>query len=168
MVCTSEIICLGEVCACAETVTLPLVANNTGFYSMYAEFNGIKLHKQVSVRVDEQIVVPNIFNENYTHVISFYYNGQLVNDTSYSLNVIYCIDSDNISPMPPSQEVNSIVLESIAGNTITDERISGQFVTGLIIDDISKNKGFTVSGDTITFTDGTTLSAGQIITIIFE
>lgn len=167
MACVENVICLGEFCACADMFVLTqLVAPFTGSLLMLSEFNGVKLKKIVSVREGDPITIPNIFNENYTNILSFYNGSQLLNDVSYSVKTIYCFDSENIFPMPT--EDNSIVINTIAGNTITDIRIVGRFITALIINDVSKNTKFSVTGDTITFTDGTILDNGQTVTIFFQ
>lgn len=163
MACVENIECLGEYCACGD-ILIPVISPVTGTLQMMAEFNGIKLTRDVPVVMGQGIMVPNIFNENYTHIVSFYNNGSLINETTYSLKIVYCKDH---TPYMPTQ-YTSIIIIGEAGNSITDERISGEIVTGLILNDISKNKGFTVSGATITFTDGTTIEEGETITVIFQ
>lgn len=166
MACVEEIECLGEFCSCGEI--------NTGIFSpfggtmkMYFEFNGATITKDIEVAFSNAIVIPNVFNDNYEHVLRFYYGGQLLNDLAYSIKVVPCISVDNIEPM--ANEYSSINLTvTTAGVSITDERITGEFITAVMINDKSKNKGFNVSADTITFTDTTTLNVGDIVTLIFQ
>lgn len=163
MACVENIECLGEYCSCGY-ILISVISPITGTLNMRAEFNGVAITREVPVVMGQGIMIPNIFNENYTHIISFYNNGVLLNDTSYSIKTIYCLEHT------PSMATSytSIVVVGEAGNTITDERISGEIVTGLILNDISKNKGYTVSDDTITFTDNTTIQDGETITVIFQ
>lgn len=60
-----------------------------------------------------------------------------------------------------------IKMESEAGFTITNQEFIGKTVQLVVFESISKNSGFTklVSSPTITFTDGTSFSNGQTITI---
>lgn len=62
---------------------------------------------------------------------------------------------------------NCIQVTGSSGLTITDSRLTGRDVGLIVIDDMTKNIGFTktTSGSTITFTDGTELIGGETITI---
>lgn len=59
-------------------------------------------------------------------------------------------------------------LIGVAGTTITSSVISGMGVDFIIINSVLKNTGYTVAGDTITFTDGTVLAGGESIFIYFN
>jgi len=86
---------------------------------------------------------------------------------------------DNASPKIRSQkhrEVEKAIVEyatcvikmtSTAGSTIVSAKMVGREVGAVVIDDITKNQGFSkpTPSDTLTFTDGTQLGAGQAITI---
>lgn len=63
---------------------------------------------------------------------------------------------------------NIIKMTSVSGTTITNTAMANREVGAIIIDDYTKNQGFTktLSGTVITFTDGTELSNGQTITIL--
>lgn len=170
MACINEIVCLGNYCSCGDDVTINLTALHTGTYHMTAEFNGTFLSVKVPVVNGEKIVVPNIFNENYTHVISFTINSIPVYDTDFSIKMVVCNDMGEVS-----DEDNIIVLTAIAGSTITDPRLIGREVGGLIINDAAKNTGYEKTGategdklasDTIQFNDGLTLAGGEEITIL--
>lgn len=56
------------------------------------------------------------------------------------------------------------------GTTITDRRLVGREVTGLIVDDMTKNTGFSKprASDTLTFTDGTEVYQFQNVTILLQ
>lgn len=166
MACIEKIVCLGNFCSCGNISITDLISPITGQIRMEVEFNGSTIVKNISAVNGSSIVIPNVFNENYTHILSFYINGILWNDEKYSIRVTPCLNADNSDPMVPIY--SSIILESLAGNTIVDNRIEGEIVTGLMISDVSKNKGYTVSGNTITFTDSTTLEAGLTITVFFQ
>lgn len=63
---------------------------------------------------------------------------------------------------------NIIKMTSVSGTTITNAAMANREVGAIIIDDYTKNQGFTktLSGTVITFTDGTELTNGQTITIL--
>lgn len=166
MACIEEIECLGEFCSCGN-INTGIISPFGGVIKMYSEFNGTTITKNIDVAFGNEIVIPNVFNDNYTHVVRFYFNGELVNDLAYSIKIVPCISVDNNEPM--ANDYSSITLTvSVAGTSITDERIEGNLITGVIINDKSKNKGFAVVSDTITFNDTTTLNIGDKVTLIFQ
>lgn len=61
---------------------------------------------------------------------------------------------------------NIIKMVSVAGVDIENALIANRDIGAIIIDDYTKNQGFTKTGTTITFTDGTELINGQTITIL--
>jgi len=166
MACVEEIECLGEFCSCGN-INTGIISPYGGIMQMYFEFNGANIIKNIDVAFANSIVIPNVFNDNYEHIVKFYFNVQLVNDLAYSIKVVPCISIDNDEPM--ANDYSSITLTvSAPGVSITDDRIEGNLITGVIINDKSKNKGFSVSGDTITFNDTTTLNIGDKVTLIFQ
>jgi len=165
MLTCTPIECLGEFCQCGDIV-LTALSPITGVLLMRGEFNGAVIEKEVNAYAGQPIVVPNVFNETYTHVIGFYNGTELVNETRYAVKIVYCIDLDYV-PIPDFDMANSIIFSTMAGSDeATDNRINGRVVTGLMIDDLSKNTGYFVANSTITLTDGSTF--GNVLTVIFE
>lgn len=82
------IICLNVVPAiCADEITLRLTADETGTWLVFYEFNSRWFGVEVEVTNGQNIVLPYVFNNNYTHNIKFYNTDyELFNDTCYSLN----------------------------------------------------------------------------------
>jgi hypothetical protein len=149
MACIDEIVCLGEACSCGNQIELPLVAQHTGIYRMIAKFNGVRITRNIEVIEGENIVIPNVFNENYTHEIWFEtQSGALVNDVHYSIKLVFCLSPEN-------EEMS------------TENSIR---VTAYIINDISKNTDFSkpIASNTFVTTNGVTFPANSIVTIIFE
>lgn len=102
MACIDEIICLGEYCSCGTEIDLNLISSVTGIITMEAEFNGIKLTRDIEVSNGSKVEVPNIFNENYTHILAFYTSdGELVNNVKYSIKTVYC---DGYTPVVDEAE----------------------------------------------------------------
>lgn len=96
MDCVKEIYCLGCYCSCDDTITLKLEADSDGIWTMYAKFNGVVLTASVSVVNGENITIPNIFNENYTHTIWFKKEDESIfNNRHYSLKTVPCKNIDN-------------------------------------------------------------------------
>lgn len=169
--CAQNIICLGTFCSCGDIeISIPTGSETT--LKMVAEFNGVRIKNEITVANTDKITIPNIFNENYTHIIHFVTaDGDVLNDEYYSIKIEPCIYADDSAPEPIIQSKDtSIMLTGVTGKTITDERMNDKIVTGLIINDNSKNSGFIKNQNEIvlTFTDETTLTTGDFITIIFQ
>lgn len=82
-------VCLSIVPAitdCADDIAVLLTADETSTWLMQYEFNGRQFGRDILVTEGQNVVLPNVFNEMYTHVIKFYReNGEQVNDTCYIL-----------------------------------------------------------------------------------
>lgn len=103
MACMDEISCLGEYCSCGDEITLNLAAEETFTAKMVAEFNGAHIRRSVEMTTGEKVVVPNIFNENYTHIITFFKpDGTQAFGTSFSVKTVYCIE-DYTPPVVESE-----------------------------------------------------------------
>lgn len=112
MACVENIECLGEYCSCGDNIQLNLPSPITGELELRVEFNGVVMRRVIDVEEDVDIVVPNMFNENYTHVISFYNSeGDLINDTKYSIKIIICI-GDGLVPESDSEYDHTEYLSS--------------------------------------------------------
>lgn len=96
MYCSQDIVCLGEYCSCGDSITLRIASPVTGGITMSARFNGVRITRQVQVVAGQEITVPNIFNENFTHIIGFYSNGSPVWDNEYSIRTVICPQINNI------------------------------------------------------------------------
>lgn len=77
------------------------------------------------------------------------------------------------------REVEEIITEyatnifrvtAVSGTSITDVRMQNRDIAAIIINDFTKNTGWTKStaSSTLNFTDGTTLNNGDSITIFME
>lgn len=172
MACVDEIICLGEVCSCGDTVEIPLVAETTGTFTMFAKFNGIRITRQIAFIEGENIILPNVFNENYLHEIWFNnLAGDKYKDVNYSIKMVYCTSPETAPPpLPPIEDYNSIISISTNETTLIDGRMVGKVVTAYIINDISKNTDFTkpLDSDTLTLINGNTFEPDSVVTIIFQ
>jgi hypothetical protein len=72
--------------ACSSGVELPVVADETGLWSVEIEFNGTWIRLSVAVSIGEPIVIPNVLNEHYVHTIRILNSEkQLFNDRCYKL-----------------------------------------------------------------------------------
>ncbi len=88
---------------CSEGVELPLVAAATDNYSFQIEFNGVTRIFSVAVVEGDKIIIPTEFvNENYSHLMEiFNSDGDLVNDTCYTLVTKISPDAGSFTPIPP-------------------------------------------------------------------
>lgn len=169
MACVSEIICLGEFCSCGNEIELPLIAELTGNYTLYATFNGVRLVRNLTTIEGQNINIPNIFNENYTH--EFYLvgpNGEILGDTHYSLSTVFCLNID--TDMPEDNLPISIIVVADAGVSLIDNRLVGRIVTAYIINDISKNTDFNkpINSNTLTLLNGNIFEQNAVVTILFQ
>ncbi len=129
---------------CTSIIT-NIIANQTGVWIMFFEFNGRWFKEDVTVTNGEVIILPNVFNESYNHIIEFYKtDDSLFNDTCYTL------DMNRIalggSPVTPdsSNDVMSYVYvfkdspdtsnpdEQPVGDTVTDNRLIGKTIIDAI------------------------------------
>lgn len=82
--CKEEITCLGCFCSCDSEFDTGIASTSTGTAKIRAKFNGVVLEREVSVTAGESIIIPNIFNENYTHLIE-------IQGAWYSIKVNPCV-----------------------------------------------------------------------------
>lgn len=167
------IICLNVVPAlCADEITLRLAANETGTWLVFYEFNSRWFGLEVEVIDGQNIVLPYVFNNNYTHNIKFYNTDyELFNDTCYSLNTS-TIPSAGVAPSP-SPDLGYLLVE-ISGNITTvdaadDTYYNAWFLTHDITE-ITTNgqsylvgESFTQSNGFITWTNGGSWYVTQIV-----
>lgn len=150
--------------ACAETVTLPLQATETGTWKMVFEFNGQPIRTDIAVSTGQNIVIPaNVLNENYTHVVRFYKTDQSIfNDTCYQLNIMATVFTNppaNTSTLPP--HIN--VTWAATGTTHSDARLEDRNVTQIDYNGLSYNEDLSVTGTTLTA--GISIEANTKVTI---
>lgn len=71
---------------CAEFVELPITATETGTHQIGVEFNGAHLRRSFEAVTGAKIVVPNLFNGDYTHQVRIYSpNGDF---TCYKIKIM--------------------------------------------------------------------------------
>ena len=149
---------------CADTVTLPIQATETGTWRMVYDFNGTVIRTDISVTNGNNIVIPaSVLNENYTHVVRFYKTDQSIfNDTCYQLNIMATVFTNppaNTSTLPP--HIN--VTWAATGTTHSDARLEDRNVTQIDYNGISYNEDLAVSGTTLIA--GISIEAGTKVTI---
>lgn len=95
MACCENTICLQFfVNDCVENIDTGLIANATGTWKVFVEFNGIAKKIVLELTNGDSIIVPNIFNSNYKHNVTILQpNGQLFNDTCYIFYMCLTIDA---------------------------------------------------------------------------
>lgn len=95
MSCCANTVCLKFfVSDCVESVDTGLVANATGTWKVFVEFNGVAKKIALDLTMGDTIIVPNIFNTNYKHNVTIIQpNGQLFNDTCYTFDMCLTIDA---------------------------------------------------------------------------
>lgn len=160
-----EIECImAYISPCCATVTLPITATETGTVKAFIEFNGTAKQFNVPIVSGQRIVVPTaVFNENYTHMLVLFKLDN-VTSTSYHIRTMLTTFTDCESGTA-SASVNYIVTAS--GSVITTSLLVGNTLVAIGTENGFKNTGFTVVGNTLTFTDGTTVSVGDTITFFF-
>lgn len=99
-----------------------------------------------------------------------YYTGPYLPNLGIPSNTNFTTILQIINTIFGSTGSSTLIIRmfSEVGTTITNPDLIGKSVQFVIIDDYTKNLGFTklLISDTITFTDGTVLTEGQVLTII--
>jgi hypothetical protein len=97
---------------CAETVPLGIVSDYTGTVKMVVEFDNAHTRTDIAVTEGEAIVAPNVFNEDYNHLVQFFKpDGTLINDTCYKIKTMQTIFTNPPTPTPTT----------VAWNNVTDK-----------------------------------------------
>lgn len=159
---------------CLSIITLDLEAEETGTIKWQYEFNGRWKGGTVDIVEGENIVLPWVFNEHYTHTINFYNTDGTKQDICYKLDTRKIAGSytDNGGGGTSTKYLNITLTDEMLsddGATVTNSLISGRSI--LLIADGNQiyNRGsFTQAGNSFTMTNGTSYYAGQLITLLFE
>lgn len=157
---------------CAASVTLPILADQTGVWTMITEFNSMSYNTQIDVISGQPILIPAAnLNENYKHKVRFYRpNGDMVNATCYILNTMATIftspgsgtgtvttslpitvtEDGNVLEVLPliGQVVHDVITKSDAVYSMVKNGITFDPVTGEV--DLTNIGGY-FAGETITF-----------------
>lgn len=151
---------------CPDTIELALTAPNTGVYQWLYEFNGRWFGGTVTVTQGENITLPYVFNENYTHTIKFYYNNLLVNDTCYTLDT--SLIAGSYTTNTSSGGVAYLTFEAVDGAEQTNADIANRNIIGIMDGaQIYNVAQFTQNGNTFEMTNGVSFYTGQTLTLIF-
>lgn len=89
--------------------------------------------------------------------------------TAADLRAVLVAQAMIVTSVAPGAGVVTLTVV-VPGASIADVALANRNVAGVIIDDLTKNTGFTKppAGSTLTFTDGTFLQAGQTVTIFLS
>lgn len=153
---------------CGDNILTSLLAESTTNYIMQYEFNGMWKGVEISVAQGEPIEIPNIFNEQYTHLVKFIKpDGDLYENTCYKLDtskLTYEAGASS-SPYTPSGFSYTTV-------TVTEDGVIIPFVLGqpVVVMDGTQGyiSGFTWDGAEIEMTNGVLVHDGQTIGIFYE
>lgn len=148
---------------CADTVTLPIQATETGTWRMVYDFNGTVIRTDISVTNGNNIAIPaSVLNEDYTHVVRFYKTDLTIfNDTCYQLNIMATVFTNPSATASVPAHIN--VIWAATGTTLTDARLEGRNVTQIDYNGISYNEDLSVSGTTLAA--GISIEANTKVTI---
>lgn len=157
---------------CPEFLTVKLEAAATGTYSWEYEFNGRWFGGTIDVTGGQNIVLPWVFNEQYTHLVKFYdENGDLLNDTCYKLDTSKIPGTYTTPSSGETNYLNVTLTEGMlseGGTVVTLSTIAGRTVIFVADGNQIYNAGsFTQDGNEFTMTNGASFYAGQIITLLF-
>lgn len=132
---------------CSSTVTIPVIANQSGVWKMFVEFNGIEIKQAYYFTQGQNIVLENKFNSGYTHTLKIYDpNGILFNDTCYMLIMNPTVDATGTTPPQPATITTDLTfsftsnpqsghsgaiddpIQVLPGNTIIIPQLAGKIV----------------------------------------
>jgi len=86
--------CLGDFCSCGEIIIHDIISGITGEIKMRVQFERTIIEKVIFVEEGYPFILPNIFNENYDHLVTFHYNNQVLNGVQYELKIVSCVQLD--------------------------------------------------------------------------
>lgn len=152
---------------CDTGIDINLAAGAAGEYTFLLEFNRAYQKFVLTLDAGEDIIIPNCVNGDYTHELQIYApDGNLFNDTCYSLSVSAVIGNGNgLTPAPVSGQY-IIITASENGLTLTNSWLTTHTATKIFANTQSffTPADFTQIGDAIT---GINISfyIGQILRI---
>lgn len=113
---------------CVETVDTGLIADLTGEWDVFVEFNGMAKKISIDFINGSRIVIPNIFNTNYKHNVTILRpNGSLFNDTCYIFNMVYAIDSTEEPKLPTQTTSVNFIFKDIPNPNTGDGSVSNPY-----------------------------------------
>lgn len=157
---------------CQSAIALPIVAHETGTWTMVYDFAGNDVIQSIPVEEGQPVHVPNIFNEKFRNKIEFYdASGQLVNDTCYWFQTrgVPATPFASFAPPAPKSATDIItVVASASGMQIpVPPAMAGKVVHAIIADQQALNMGqYFQNAGIIYRTDGGAFYPNQVVTFI--
>src|SRR5690606_25299609 len=129
---------------CQSAIALPIVAHETGTWTMVYDFAGNDVIQSIAVEEGEAVQVPNIFNEKFKNKIEFYdSSGQLVNGTCYWFQTRGLPASPFASFTPPAPksatDIITVVASSAGMQIPVPPAMDGKVVHAIIADQQALN-----------------------------
>lgn len=117
---------------CAQEIPLPVIADETGTWHMIMKFNNVTYRTDINVQSGVPVTIPNVFNENYLHVVYFVKtNGTVFNHTCYKLNVMATIMT-NPGHVSGTKTTSLPILTTAPGTVIQHNDLIGVVVHDVI------------------------------------
>lgn len=155
---------------CGDDIVTTLVANQTGIWLMKYEFNGVWFGRDIPVTNAQLITLPNVFNEHYIHRIQFFNNsGSLFNDTCYSLDTASIPTEATNSPVQPSGNTGQFLTIEVEADGTEVTVPGGQEIWLIYMGNQvwMRDVDFTQSGTIITIINGSTVTEGQTLLMMY-
>lgn len=157
---------------CEMWVELPLVANETGNWVLLIEFDGQWTRLLVAVVDGENISIPTVLNEYYTHTIRLLNTSkELFNDTCYKITTQVTSQGQTPSINPnPSKETYELEISAVDGQTVySDADLIGATILQVTVEnDTIPESGYSFSSVTGEMTFNNSFFEGAIIYILYK
>lgn len=156
---------------CDTAIPLGIIVSLSGEY-VVTIFGGLAGKRfAFSLESGDEIVLPNEINNNFVYQMQITDpNGDLFNDTCYTLRTFVQLGSaNNIPPSPSPENYKFITVEeyniSNDGDTLTDAWFANHTVIEIITSNQAyiRDTDFTQAADTITWLNGNKFYDGQTI-----
>lgn len=167
--------CINTICIkvfvspCDTGIDLGLTAPADGDYTFRLGFNGVYTSFVLTLETDDEIIIPNVVNENYNHELQIIEpNGDLLNDTCYSLNVAMTLNAGNGLTPSPSAKGWTIVIATDNSALLTNAFLLTHVISEITTQGQSFLVGvdFTQMGDTVTLLNGNVFFVNQVVKLI--
>jgi len=153
---------------CAATIQLPVTADETAVWNMAFEFNGSQFVTSVPVYVNQPIVIPNRFNEQYTHVLRFYRPDNTVFlNTCFKLTTMPTVFAPASVPAPAAKETYALpMFQTTEAADYVIPALHNAEILSIEVEEFTATASFNNITNTLTITSD--FGPGQSVKILYK
>jgi len=154
---------------CDTGIDLKLTAPDAGDYTFLLGFNGVYSSFTLTLDAGEDIIIPNVVNENYRHELQIITpSGDLLNNVCYELKISMTLGAGNGLTPSPSAKSWAIIISTVNSSSLTDSFLLTHTISEIVTSNQSYLVGadFTQTGSAITWINGNTFYVDQVLKLI--